>query len=732
MSLSQDHHSLKRDHGSFDFESLVDLEKPFTVPTDLSQTYASQPQELEIDSGESSIPTPPVSIGANKMDASPVRSRSASLTDAASATPSRGNSPMPTSQLMFSGQQGASPSPSAFVALNGSAPPPSKKPKISFVEKEAKRIEKEIKDQGLAEEKARKIRERQAQAEDKAKRDNEKDAERRKTQAERERKRAAVEAEKAAKEEKRRRKEEEKLEKQRVEEEKRCRKEEERLEKQRVEEEKRRRKEEERLEKQRVEEEKKKKDGKQKPLTSFFQTSAAAKPNALVDRRSESPVPNTEFLTAVPSPAALTPKKLEKTTYEKAFGEFFIKEFVTMPPINRFERDEQASNLLHSTIDSYILGDRSPDRRRDFCAIDLFHLPSHDILPRGKRYMPVREIMAEMSGKSTRPIDLTTDSQSTQIKRTTELLRKVPLKFLRFQEDVRPPYRGTYTVRPVNGVAKLARNPLRRDLPNTNYDYDSEAEWVEDEDAEDLNSEGDEDEDMGEEGEDMEGFLDDENDELVNSKRLVLQGDLEPISTGLCWEDYRRRSTNVKMMPYRMEIILDQPMKSIDPFSSQYWDPAPSYATMHPPRQPLNTLKANSLIVNGSSNSTKSVKPFFTPPSALSNLTPKQASQSQLSTHLMPIPPHSTAISSSSHATASNSAANVKLKKLMPAEDIDDFMREIKGSNLTKVGLIEVLKKKFPGRTAAAVKNTLELIAQRVGNKEADRRWVIIDESGVA
>jgi chromatin assembly factor 1 subunit A len=110
---------------------------------------------------------------------------------------------------------------------------------------------------------------------------------------------------------------------------------------------------------------------------------------------------------------------------------------------------------------------------------------------------------------------------------------------------------------PLNGISRLARNPLRRDLPNTNYDYDSEAEWVEDEDAEDLNSEGEEEDvEMGEDAEEMDGFLDDEGDEMANSKRLVLQGDLEPVSTGLCWEDHHKRSTNVKMMPYRMEIIL--------------------------------------------------------------------------------------------------------------------------------------------------------------------------------
>jgi chromatin assembly factor 1 subunit A len=170
--------------------------------------------------------------------------------------------------------------------------------------------------------------------------------------------------------------------------------------------------------------------------------------------------------------------------------------------------------------------------------------------------MPVREIMAEFEGNASKPIDLTTDSQNSQIKRRQDLLRRVPLKLLHFAEDVRPPYRGTYTSRPVSGMEKLARNPLRRDLPNTNYDYDSEAEWVEDDDAEDCNSDGEE-EEGDEDGEDMDGFLDDENDELANAKRAVLPGnDLEPISTGLCWEDSHKRSTNVKMLPYRMEIMI--------------------------------------------------------------------------------------------------------------------------------------------------------------------------------
>ena len=550
MSVVQEHASLKRDHDSFDFDSLVDLEKPFTVPTNLSQTYTSQIEDRDVDSGESSTPAAIVSVRTRKLD--PNQSGSTSLTDAGCMSSVKRKSPIPHSELISPLPQQASALPSAFAVLNGSAPPPTKKPKLSFTdteaEKDAKKIAKGIKDHELAQERAAKQQERQAQAEEKARQNTEKTAERRQKEAEREQKRLALEAKKAARAERKRKKEEEKS----MKEEEKRRKEEE---KRRKEEEKRR-KEEEKLEKQRAQQEKQNKDGKQKPLTSFFLTSTGANLNVLAPGRSESPAPNSCLLTAVANPATSPPKKLEKIAYDNIFSDFYLFQDVTMAPTNRFERDDQASLVLHSTIDSYILGDRSPHRQRGFDAIELFQLSGHANISRGKRCMPIREIMAEMSGKSARPIDLTTDSQNTQIKRANNLLRTVPLKFLKFQEDVRPPYRGTYTRRPVNGMARLARHPLRRDLPDTNYDYDSEAEWVEDEDAENLDSEGDDDEDVAEDGEDMEGFLDDENDDHANSMRLIVQGDLEPISSGLCWEDYRKRSPKVKMMPYRMEFVL--------------------------------------------------------------------------------------------------------------------------------------------------------------------------------
>lgn len=65
---------------------------------------------------------------------------------------------------------------------------------------------------------------------------------------------------------------------------------------------------------------------------------------------------------------------------------------------------------------------------------------------------------------------------------------------------------------------------------------------------------------------------------------------------------------------------------------------------------------------------------------------------------------------------------------MITADAMEDFKREVSGSDLSKVGLIEVLKKKFPKQTGAAIKGTLETIAKRTGGKEVDKRWVLIDE----
>lgn len=251
-----------------------------------------------------------------------------------------------------------------------------------------------------------------------------------------------------------------------------------------------------------------------------------------------------------------TPSKPEVSAYDTMFHEFFVHKDVTVAPVSQFTFDEAATAIITNKIDQHILNDQSPqapitfDAGRFCCDASL--------VVRGRKVMPVREIMDEFTGNSKRPIDLTTASQHSQIKRTKDLLARVPVKYLSFYQDVRPPYVGTYTTRPIHGAARIAKKPFLKELPDQNYDYDSEAEWMEDdEDADDLKSENDEDEDEDlEDADEMAEFLDDEGDEALSSRRNVMQGDLEHTSTGLCWEDRHKKTTNVKLMPYRMEIMI--------------------------------------------------------------------------------------------------------------------------------------------------------------------------------
>jgi len=163
----------------------------------------------------------------------------------------------------------------------------------------------------------------------------------------------------------------------------------------------------------------------------------------------------------------------------------------------------------------------------------------------------VKDFLIQMHGSANAPIDLTGSSKR-------QALRSIPMKILHFREDVRPPYQGTFT-KPLSpsSAKQLARNPHYRKLPDTDYDYDSEAEWEEPEEGEDLDSEVEE--DGSEDGdEDMDGFLDDEDDQIKGKRRPIV-GDLEPCSSGLCWEDAShgwKAASDFDLENYRLEIIL--------------------------------------------------------------------------------------------------------------------------------------------------------------------------------
>ena len=285
------------------------------------------------------------------------------------------------------------------------------------------------------------------------------------------------------------------------------------------------------------------------------------------------------------------------------------------------------------------------------------------------------------------PIDLTKANPKKAAQNPIDRLKTVPTKFLKFAEDVRPPYIGTYTKSLEDrSVARLSRNPFARALPSTNYDYDSEAEWEEPEEGEDLDSEGEEEAD-DDDAEDMEGFLDDADPDEVKKRRPII-GNLEPSCTGLCWEDSQTNvhrpilaGQSLDLSPFRLDILLgewfvclpplslilpDNPAIQIDPYSTSYWQTFPavkkeaSPSRMDPPRVPLNAINRLNLQLPN--------------PFPANTLNSKAA---ELST-----------------ATLAKVPKRVQAKRYIAPELLEEFKAAVHGSELTKLGLVEVLKKR--------------------------------------
>lgn len=158
-----------------------------------------------------------------------------------------------------------------------------------------------------------------------------------------------------------------------------------------------------------------------------------------------------------------------------------------------------------------------------------------------------------MTAELATPIDLIAESLSLP---TRKSLKAIPMKQFSFHEDVRPGYYGTVTsVTSVAALRKLARNPMAKDLP-LNYDYDSEAEWVQGEEEEDeAVDDMTDDEEEGDDAQSINSFLDDDDDVGRPTGRLMM-GNMEPEISGICFEDHLRVNPNPQLYKFRMELLI--------------------------------------------------------------------------------------------------------------------------------------------------------------------------------
>lgn len=405
---------------------------------------------------------------------------------------------------------------------------------------------------------------------------------------------------------------------------------------------------------------------------------------------------------------------LEISAYARAFQPFFVKPDVKMAP-KPFQMDDETILAKSQILDEYIRGKRPSVETKPFDPVSVFQFNGMPT-PRGRQHVAVKKVMAEIFGD---PLDgapnSRTESQQVRFTSVQEQLSSIPVKVLSFWEDVRPPYIGTVTSAPKVKLQRLARRPAGR-LLKLNYDYDSEAEW-EEEEGEDLDEDEVEDEE-NDGDEEMGDFLDDAED--VAAARPAFLGESEPVSTGICFEDCKRLSHNgdgencATVCKYRLEFLLGESYyvvakrktsllttteslehhHSIDPFSTEYWETKKTA----PAATSCAQAKITSVI-----KSAKPAKTGMAPP---------------------PVP----------GASTPTSTAQPDWSVLVPKQVLPDFKRALVSTDinfLTKVGIVDMLSKRFPDVTKNQVKATLDFVAERTslpGAKKSAKVWVLRSE----
>ncbi|CAK7224674.1 chromatin assembly factor-I (CAF-I) p90 subunit [Sporothrix bragantina] len=666
--------------------------------------------------------------------------------DAGTSTPARSTSPNATpGKLSANGSPrlvinlDATPPPGLLSAMTGTtkspagSAPPAKRKRLTPSEREekakadaARKLEKE------KAEAARKAEKERVEAARKLEKEKKEKAEALKKQ-ERDEQKAVADAKKKAlaeeKEKKRKQKEEEDRKKNEEKEKKRKEKED---------------------EERKVQEAKDKKERSQLRLNSFFKTggnagnststpasgsllAAGSSPLKPISVRGDSASPQKSrtsggLLSSQAGAAAGTTAESETTSapeiseYDRIFKPFFIKDNVTMAT-DLYGMDDETKEAKSRILDEFLSGSRgdfAPTRPfSSASAVDYFHLPSDRMSARGRHRPTVRKIMNMLGPDALYGAGLSsTSNHDTQTKLALDLLKSVPMKYLFFREDVRPAYFGTVTSQPPQArLGKLARNPLAKTVLPLNYDYDSEAEWVDDGDGEDVDDLDDEEEELEDDGE-MSDFLDDSEDAMP--LRPAFSGGMEPESTGVCWENERRQAPKPELDSFRMEFILDHD-GPLDPLSTQYWEtkeiaPAPAE------------------IIASTSTPNKSMAPPPAPSDAFAALGAGAAAAAASTTTSVPDAASSTAPTSStsiSTAASAASTANANGKPVDPkktagvaAEFVPDFKKSIlQYAKLSKLGIVEILSVEFTGKcTKSQIKNSLEALAERTGTGQ-NKTW---------
>ncbi|EPY51640.1 CAF assembly factor complex large subunit Pcf1 [Schizosaccharomyces cryophilus OY26] len=336
------------------------------------------------------------------------------------------------------------------------------------------------------------------------------------------------------------------------------------------------------------------------------------------------------------------------TDFDKTFRPFFLKSqaaFAKFPPC--LYSFDQLDKLLTSTSDDSLTLKKLLLSHRSSQALSE---PLHAKLPTGFKSQWVKHFMDKF--------------QDPNVSNPEEILQQVSkaqVKLIYFAQDIRPPYFGTFTKQ--HTEESIYVNPWLEDK-TIDYGYDSEAEWVADdeEEGEDLDSEDDELDNSDDNLDEVDaGFVDDDNDKeiITSGKPNRLVGPLQPIIEGPSWD--------LNFLSNFACISLLDPITPFSTSSSFRIDPHRDYWV---PQERSSDVSVSSIVQD-------------TSPSSL----------------------------------------QVKL----PSEDLPSFLGYVTRSHENKILLIEHLRQIFPHVTKNVISDTLNKVAVRRGKAVSDG-WDIKQE----
>lgn len=449
------------------------------------------------------------------------------------------------------------------------------------------------------------------------------------------------------------------------------------------------------LKKSREDEEKAKKERAQSRMTAFF-AKPKSSPHSTPVKASVGSCNGDEAACPIVPDGA-------KSDYDKTFLPFEVPSNAVVAPFNQFSWDEEAVQHAMKTADSWLSQSMTQAPISLLASLELSPFESS---ARGISLPATAQLLERVAGSQHKPIDLTQEADP------RALLRRLPMKYIYFHQDVRPPYIGTVSKGDsVLQQARAARNPFRRSKPELDYDDDSEAEWEEPEEGEDLDSEADDELESQGDAEDLDDFVDDEGQiDAARGKLKSLTNDMQPISSGLCWEDeagrilassdtltsgleslrmeslLRKSTTTKELQRLKANRLIASCKFPLDPLSKDYW--ADHHETLSTAVQTASSTK----------------RPVGRPP-----------------LHARPN------IAVNGMGTA-KSSSDSKPPRVLSGPELDIFKEVVNGNDLNKTGLLAVLKKRLPKIPNAVLGATLSTTAARIGLKEVDKRWRLVQE----